>query len=118
MVYSIDRLVDLQYNCFMNDDGRLPDAFRQYFWDYPSADLSLKTDQSLIIQHILANGSLEAIQWLRSQVGDQVLKEWIISRRGRGLSVRQIHFWGLILDIPEDELKEWAKVITVGPWGK
>jgi len=70
----------------------LPENIRPYFWDYPSAELSLETDQSLIIQRILTSGSWDSVLWLRSQVGDHTLKEWLISHRGRGLSPRQLRF--------------------------
>jgi hypothetical protein len=53
----------------------LPENILPYFWDYPSVDLSLKTDQSMIIHRILTDGSWDSELWLRSQVGDHTIKE-------------------------------------------
>ncbi len=78
----------------------------------------METDQSLIIQRILTDGSWEAILWLRSQVGDHTLKQWLISHRGRGLSPRQLRFWGLILDLPARQLDTWVQDAAETPWGR
>ncbi len=80
--------------------------------------LSLKTDRALIIQRILVSGSWEAVSWLRSQVADQDLKEWLVSRHGRGLSPRQLRFWGLILDLPARQVNAWVRTASNSPWGK
>ena len=97
-------------------DTPLPDNLLPFFWDYPSAKLSLKTDQSLIIRRILTHGSWDSILWLRSNVGDQTLKEWLISHRG--LSPRQLRFWGLILDLPLHQIDLWVQTAVDTPWGQ
>jgi hypothetical protein len=99
-------------------DNPLPKNILPYFWDYPSADLSLKTDQSMIIRRILTDGSWDSVLWLRSQVGDHRLKEWLISHRGRGLSPRQLRFWGLILDLPIHQIDIWVQTALETPWGQ
>jgi hypothetical protein len=99
-------------------DTPLPENLLPYFWDYPSANLSLKTDQSLIIRRILTSGSWDSVLWLRSQIGDQTLKEWLIYHRGRGLSPRQLRFWGLILDLPIHQVDMWVQSALETPWGQ
>jgi hypothetical protein len=93
-------------------DTPLPENLRPYFWDYPCAELSLKTDENLIIRRILTNGSWDSVLWLRSQVGDHTLKEWLMSHRGRGLSARQLRFWGLILDLPIKQIDIWVQAAS------
>ena len=102
----------------MVTDSLLPENLRPYFWDYPSTELSLKTDQSLIIRRILTSGSWDSVLWLRSQIGDHTLKEWFISHRGRGLSPRQLRFWGLIFDLPVRQIDMWVQAAFETPWGK
>jgi hypothetical protein len=94
----------------------LPRNLRAYFWDYPFTELSLKSDRDLIIRRILASGSWESIQWLRKQIGDENLRKWLVVHRGRGLSPRQLRFWGLILDIPEKQVDRWVKASRETPW--
>jgi len=91
---------------------------RAYFWDYPSAKLSLKTDRDLIIRRLLTNGSWDSIQWLRGQIGDAELRQWLLAHRGRGLSPRQLRFWGLMLNIPARRVDGWVKNSRNNPWGQ
>ena len=102
----------------MDVNTPLPDALRPYFWDYPSTELSLETDQSLVSRRILTDGSWEAIQWLRSRLGDRALKQWLIAHRGRGLSPSQLRFWGLVLDLPVRQLDTWVQAASETPWGR
>jgi len=96
----------------------LPKSVRAYFWDYPSTKLSLKSDRELIIRRILTSGSWESIQWLRKQIGDVALREWLIAHRGRGLSPRQLRFWALLLDISKRQVNSWVGVSRNNPWGQ
>ena len=96
----------------------LPKSVRAYFWDYPSIKLSLKSDRDLIIRRILTNGSWNSVQWLRKQIGDSDLREWLVAHRGRGLSPRQLRFWGLVLDIPVRRVNRWVNTARNNPWGQ
>ncbi len=102
----------------MVDLPPLPENLRQFFWDYPTTALSLATDQSLIIRRILTSGTWDAILWLRAQVGDRTIKKWIVAHQGRGLSPRQLRFWGLIYDLPVRQVDEWVQTAAASPWGK
>jgi hypothetical protein len=94
----------------------LPKNVREYFWDYPSVKLSLKSDCDLIIRRLLISGSWDSIQWLRKKIGDANLRDWLVTHRGRGLSPRQLRFWGLMLDIPEKQVDDWVKASRETIW--
>lgn len=94
----------------------LPESVRSYFWDYPSAKLSLKTDRDLIIRRLLTSGSWDSIQWLRKRVNDNDLREWLIAHSGRGLSPRQLRFWELMLNLPKRQANRWVQVARKSPW--
>jgi hypothetical protein len=96
----------------------LPKSLKPFFWDYPFSRLSLTTDRDLIIRRVLSNGSWEAVLWLRKKVGDENLKKWLITHRGRGLSPRQLRFWSLVLDLPDSQVSNWINSATENPWGK
>jgi len=98
--------------------SHLPQSLREYFWDYPFDRLSWERDQDLVIRRLLMAGSWETVRWLRRQVSDAALRNWLIARRGRGLTARQLRFWGLILNLPRPEVNAWVKAARSGTWSR
>jgi len=96
----------------------LPNWLRPYFWDYSFRNLSWPKDRDLVIRRLLAAGSWNAITWLRKRLGDDALRKWLISHRGRGLSPRQVRFWTLILGVPKLQAEAWARSARSTPWAK
>ena len=96
----------------------LPKSLKPFFWDHPFSKLSLNTDRDLIIRRILSSGSWEAVLWLKKKIGDENLKKWLMSHQGRGLSPRQLRYWGLILDLPDGQVNNWVNSAKENPWGK
>ena len=96
----------------------LPEQLRSLFWDYTFSQLSLAKDRDLIIRRVLSNGSWDAVRWLRKRVGDRELREWLVAHRGRGLSARQLRFWGVLYDLPARQVNQWVKTAQTGVWGK
>jgi hypothetical protein len=79
---------------------RLPRRFRRFFWDLaPDEPLSWPTDREMVTARLLAAGDLPAIRWLRRQLGDDGLRDWIVRTRARGLSPRQIAYWSAVLGL-------------------
>jgi len=101
----------------MPSTSRLPSRLHAFFWDYPFARLSLAKDRDLVIRRLLSNGSWDAIRWLRKTVGDEELRAWLISHRGRGLSPRQLRFWGVLFDLPPRQVTRWVRAAQNGVWG-
>lgn len=101
----------------MSAKNGLPKYLRSFFWDYPFESLSLVKDRDLIIRRLLSSGSWDAVCWLRRRIGDQELRDWIISHQGRGLTPRQMRFWGLLYDLPAKEVNHWVQVARSGIWG-
>lgn len=96
----------------------LPEQLRPFFWDYALSQLSLTKDRDLIIRRILTNGSWDAVRWLRKTLGDQELREWLIVHHGRGLTARQLRFWGLLYDLPARQVNQWIKTAKAGVWDR
>lgn len=88
----------------------------RFFWDFDVSALSWEEHQNLIIRRLLGYGDLAAMRWLRAQMGDDLLRTWIVKRRARGLSPRQIRYWSLILDIDTAQADEWVKTAADSPW--
>jgi hypothetical protein len=101
------------YNFIMSIDL---EPIARYFWDTDMATLKWEDYKNFIIRRILQYGDFNSIKWLRTQVGDDELRNWIVTRNGRGLSPRQIRYWALILDIDASLADEWVKVASNTIW--
>lgn len=108
----------LAYNYYMSEKRGLPAHLRPFFWDYTFSKLSLTKDRDLIIRRILTHGSWDAVRWLRRKIGDQELREWLIAHHGRGLTARQLRFWGLLYDLPTHQVNRWVKIVRNEVWGR
>ena len=82
---------------------------RSLFWDLDPRGLRWERDREQIIGRVLAEGSWEAVKWLRNQAGDDALRDWIERHEGRGLTPRQLRFWELIFELPRRQVDEWLR---------
>src|SRR5262245_17277836 len=82
---------------------------RSLFWDLDPRELRWERDREQIIGRVLAEGSWDAVKWLRKQAGDDALREWIERHEGRGLTSRQLRFWELIFEFPHRQVDEWLR---------
>ncbi|MBI4558660.1 MAG: hypothetical protein HY706_13855 [Candidatus Hydrogenedentes bacterium] len=89
------------------DNRPLPKRLQAFFWQYDFPALRLKRDLELVVSQILQVGDWGSIKWLRRRVGDEVVREWILRRRGAGLSPQQLRYWELILKLPREEVNAW-----------
>jgi len=96
----------------------LPNRLRPLFWDYDFNALTWEEDRDLVIKRILTSGDWNAINWLRSHIGDASLKEWIQQHQGDGLSPRQLRFWELVLEIPRRQVNAWLSMERQNTWEK
>jgi hypothetical protein len=102
----------------MQGKSGLPEQLRPLFWDYKFYQLSITKDRDLIVRRVLSNGSWDAVRWLRKRLGDRELREWLINHHGRGLTARQLRFWGVLYDLPARQVNQWVRMAQTGVWGK
>lgn len=86
---------------------RLPETLRPFFWDTDFEQVSWRDHRDYVVRRVLSAGTWDAIRWLRGQIGDVELRQWIEQHEGRGLSSRQLRFWEVILDLPGDRVDAW-----------
>lgn len=87
--------------------SRLRSSLRQLFWDHDFAALDWKADHDLIVGRILAAGPWDAVRGLFRRMGPAALRQWLVWRRGAGLSPRQLRFWETVLDLPRRRVNPW-----------
>ena len=94
----------------------LPRFVRELFWEYGTARITYPKDRHLITKKVLAEGSWDAIRWLRRQIGDNGLRSWIIDHEARGLSPEQLRFWQLVLSLDASKVNRWIEIKKRNPW--
>jgi len=98
------------------DEINMPLALKPLFWDIDFAALTWKDHRDFIIRRILQSGSLESLCWLRKQICDLELRQWIIDREGRGLNPRQIRYWEIVYDLDHTIVNNWLISMRNNPW--
>ena len=94
----------------------LPDSLAKFFWDCDFAALSWGQHQDFITRRLLLSGDWDAITWLRRQMGDLTLRQWLEQHRGAGLSPRQLRFWETVLDLPHPQVTRWVRAAAAQTW--
>ncbi len=94
----------------------LPEELRSCFWDYDPERLSWERSRHTIVLRLLEKGGLQAVRWLQERLSDDEIREFIIRRRGRGMSPPRLRFWSLLVDIPRSEVDQWIEAARRDPW--
>lgn len=99
-----------------NNAHALPGFLKPHFWDCDWETLSWEENPDFIIRRILQVGNWQSITWLRGQMGDSALREWLLTHQGGGLTPLQLRFWGLVLAIPYGLITRWIRKSQTFPW--
>jgi hypothetical protein len=91
---------------------------RLLFWEHGDRALSLEDDRDFVLGRVLSVGGWGAIQWLRAQVGEPVLRDYLSRTRGRLLSPRQLRMWQILLDLPEEAVSQWIEEAARQVWDR
>jgi hypothetical protein len=102
----------------MRDDvaAELPGSLRELFWDYDADGLSWERSKHTIVLRLLQSGGMDAVMWVRSRMTDEELRDFLVRRQGRGVEPRRLRFWGLVLDLPRDQVDSWVATARANPW--
>lgn len=96
----------------------IPEAVQALISERLERELSWPRDRDFIVERVLSHGNWDAIQWARARVGDEAIRELIVSSRGRRLSPRQLRFWQVILDLPSDDVDRWISARERREWDR
>jgi hypothetical protein len=73
--------------------GTLPGLLRPLFWQNRLADINWLEHIDHVVLQVLCYGNSRQINWLRQRLGDDGIRKWIVARRGRGLTRKQMLRW-------------------------
>lgn len=78
-----------------------PDVIR-LLWDVDphSLDLSRAGDRDLVMERVMARGTLDAMLWLRSRFAKDELAAFIREKGHARLAPRDLAYWALISGVP------------------
>ena len=93
-----------------------PDYVKSLFWDCDINDIDVEKHQDFIIRRVLDRGEWSAVKWLRKDVGDDAIRNWLLKTKGKGLEPRKINFWGIILNIPENQVAQLVESANQSTW--
>ena len=94
----------------------IPQELGPLFWDVDFRRLRWQRDQEFIIGRVLAEGGFQHTRWLVETAGRGAIREWIVRRRGRGLSPRVLRFWEAVLGLPHRDVSRWIAEQMAYPW--
>src|SRR5215207_3161124 len=61
-----------------SDAAELGELLRRYLWEYDPARLSWETSRHTIVSKLLQVGGWDAVRWLRAQLTDDELREFLV----------------------------------------
>jgi hypothetical protein len=91
---------------------------RSLFWEYGDRDVSLEGDRDFVTGRVLSAGGWEALRWLRREMGESSLRDYLSRTRGRLLSPRQLRLWQVLLDLPEETVTKWIEGTARQVWDR
>ena len=97
-------------------ESRLPRELERLFWDCDFRTLDLGKHRSFIIRRILDQGDSKSLAWLRHTLGDDVIRDWLLRKKGGGLDPPKLRFLELVLDLPSDVVDDWVREARKNPW--
>ncbi|MCD6336209.1 MAG: hypothetical protein J7M27_12940 [Candidatus Latescibacteria bacterium] len=80
----------------------LPAFLAPFFWEIDFARLRLAGRERYIIERLLEYGDDRAIRWLKTTFSPEAIGR--VVRRSRCLSRNTANLWGLVLNIPREEM--------------
>ena len=81
---------------------KLPGFLKKYFWDTDFTRIDPERSRIYIIRRIMEYGDQKAVAWMRKNYPKAEMRDVLL--RFRGLSRKSARFWGLILDIQEEDI--------------
>jgi hypothetical protein len=73
--------------------GELPELLRPLFWQSSLEDINFSKHIDHVMLHVITCGNASQVNWLRRRIGDEGIRTWIVARKGKGLTRKQMVRW-------------------------
>lgn len=83
--------------------NKLPEEFRQYFWDVKFEEVDPVKKAHFVIQRLLSKGDKFATKWVKKNYSLEQIQ--VVLKTNRDFSPKYGEFWGMIFGVPNSEIK-------------
>lgn len=87
----------------------IPEFLHRFFWEYDPEEIDIHKHSDLIINRIMERGTWKAMFWLRSTYSQKMLSDFLYRRGSKILPFRELNYWALICDVPEETRQSWIR---------
>jgi len=94
----------------------LPTHLERYFWEYDVERLRRGVSLDTLLLRLMEAGGWDGITWLRNEMGEEILRDFLTRRGGRGVSPKRLRFWGLVLGLPRELVDPWVEAQRNSLW--
>jgi len=81
---------------------KLPESFREYFWDVDFDSLTLQESPQLILKRVLDRGKVDDLEWILKNYNQMDIKKIIL--KSRDISRKTATFWANVLGLNRQEV--------------
>ena len=88
----------------------MPPEVLRLMWEYDTHALIQSSElPNAVIERVMARGGWPAMQWLLRTVDSERLRTFLIERGSRVLAPRELSFWAMACEIPEETSALWRQ---------
>ncbi len=88
----------------------VPSNVLRLMWEYDQNSLIQGSElPDAIIERVMARGGWSEMQWLLRTVDRERLRTFLAERGSRVLPPREVSFWALACEIPEETATSWRQ---------
>ncbi|MDO8638354.1 MAG: hypothetical protein Q7R43_02170 [Candidatus Daviesbacteria bacterium] len=94
---------------------KLPDFFKQYFWDVDFQSLDFKKNKTFILKRLLDRGNTQSLIWLEKNYNRKEIE--VLLKNTRDLSPKTATFWADYLKLDHNKVICLQKPYSRTPFG-
>ena len=88
----------------------IPPNVLRLMWEYDPEDvLQASSVPDVVIERVMARGGWPEMEWLLRTVGRERLRSILADRGSRVLPPRELSFWAVACDVPEETASIWRR---------
>lgn len=98
------------------DKNGIAEFLYPLFWEYDPGTVDVVKHADLVMGRIMERGGWAAMCWLRKTYTTEQLVSFLERRGKRVLPIRELNYWAVITEIPEEKKQMWFKEARKAPY--